>query len=139
MSCPLTVTAHQASCAPRRSFALCHCPFAFAFDLAFSGVLRFALTFFFAAGLLRAKARTKPEHAFNAFIVGFMIKLGYSLTEMVYYDEYAKTASLQIPEWYFYAVLPIMGVMMFVRTLIILIEDWFGIKLCEPPIEDEVA
>jgi len=28
---------------------------------------------------------------------------------------------------------------MFVRTLIILIEDWFGIKLCEPPIEDEVA
>ncbi len=41
---------------------------------------------------------------------GFMIKLGYSLTEMVYYDEYAKTASLQIPEWYFYAVLPIMGV-----------------------------
>jgi TRAP-type C4-dicarboxylate transport system permease small subunit len=70
---------------------------------------------------------------------GFMIKLGYSLAEMVYYDEYAKTASLQIPEWYFYAVLPIMGVMMFVRTLIIMVEDWFGIKLCEPPIEDEVA
>ena len=32
-----------------------------------------------------------------------------------------------------------MGVMMFVRTLIIMVEDWFGIKLCERPIEDEVA
>jgi TRAP-type C4-dicarboxylate transport system permease small subunit len=70
---------------------------------------------------------------------GFMIKLGYSMTEMVYYDEYAKTASLQIPEWYFYAVLPIMGGMMFIRTLIIMVEDWFGIQLCELPSEDEAA
>ena len=69
----------------------------------------------------------------------FMIKLGYSLTEMVYQDQYAKTASLQIPEWYFYAVLPIMGFMMFIRTLIIMAEDWLGIKLCEPPSKDEVA
>ncbi len=70
---------------------------------------------------------------------GFMIKLGYSMTEMVYYDEYAKTASLQIPEWYFYAVLPIMGGMMFIRTLIIMVEDWFGIQLCELPTKDEVS
>lgn len=67
----------------------------------------------------------------------FMIKLGYSLTAMVYHDQYAKTASLQIPEWYFYAVLPIMGAMMFIRTLIIMVEDWFGINLCELPTDDE--
>lgn len=70
---------------------------------------------------------------------GMMIQLGYTLTEMVYQDQYAKTASLQIPEWYFYAVLPIMGFMMFIRTLIIMVEDWFDIKLCDPPIKDEVA
>jgi len=70
---------------------------------------------------------------------GFMVNLGYSLTTLVYHDQYAKTASLQIPEWYFYAVLPVMGAMMFIRTLIIMIEDWFGIKLCDPPTEDEVS
>ncbi len=70
---------------------------------------------------------------------GFMIKLGYGLTTMVYHDQYAKTASLQIPEWYFYAVLPIMGGMMFIRTLIIMAEDWLGIQLCELPTEDEVS
>ena len=69
----------------------------------------------------------------------FMVKLGYDLTTMVYHDQFAKTASLQIPEWYFYAVLPIMGVMMFVRTLIIMVEDWFGIQLCDLPTEDEAA
>jgi TRAP-type C4-dicarboxylate transport system permease small subunit len=31
---------------------------------------------------------------------------------------------LQIPEWYFYIILPIMGVMMFIRTLIVMVEDW---------------
>ena len=67
----------------------------------------------------------------------FMVKLGYELATMVYHDQFAKTASLQIPEWYFYAVLPIMGVMMFVRTLIIMVEDWFGIQLCDLPTEDE--
>lgn len=84
------------------------------------------------------KPLTVFSHIGVLVFAGFMIKLGYSLTRMVYYDEYAKTASLQIPEWYFYAVLPIMGVMMFIRTLIIMVEDWFGIKLCEPPIEDKV-
>jgi TRAP-type C4-dicarboxylate transport system permease small subunit len=70
---------------------------------------------------------------------GFMVYLGYGLTLLVYNDRFAKTASLQIPEWYFYAVLPIMGAMMFIRTLIIMVEDWFGIKLCTPPVKDEVA
>ena len=85
----------------------------------------------------------KPLTAFSHIGVlvfsGFMINLGYSLTDMVYHDQYAKTASLQIPEWYFYAVLPIMGVMMFIRTLIIMVEDWFGIKLCDPPTKDEAS
>lgn len=70
---------------------------------------------------------------------GFMVYLGYSLTQLVYEDQFAKTASLQIPEWYFYAVFPIMGIMMFLRTLIVMIEDWFGISLTDPPAKDEVA
>ncbi len=68
---------------------------------------------------------------------GLMIHLGYGMTAMVYHDRFAKTASLQIPEWYFYAVLPIMGAMMFIRTLIIMTEDWFGLELCTPPAKDE--
>ena len=70
---------------------------------------------------------------------GFMAYLGYSMTALVYHDRFAKTASLQIPEWYFYAVLPIMGAMMFIRTLIIMVEDWFGVDLCKPPTKDEAA
>ncbi len=85
----------------------------------------------------------KPLTLFNHIGVlvfsGFMVQLGYSLTMMVYEDQFAKTASLQIPEWYFYAVFPVMGVMMFIRTLIVMVEDWFGVNLCEPPAKDKVA
>jgi TRAP-type C4-dicarboxylate transport system permease small subunit len=55
-----------------------------------------------------------------------MIYLGVQMTIMMYNDEYARTATLQIPEYYLYAVLPVMGFMMFLRTLIILWEDWTG-------------
>lgn len=55
-----------------------------------------------------------------------MIWLGWGMTSLMYQDEYARTASLQIPEWIFYAVLPLMGVMMFLRTLIVMVEDWRG-------------
>lgn len=55
-----------------------------------------------------------------------MVWLGWGLTLSVYHDEYARTATLQIPEWYFYAVLPIMGVMMFIRTILVAVEDWCG-------------
>ena len=55
-----------------------------------------------------------------------MIWLGWKLTASVYHDEYARTATLQIPEWYFYAVLPVMGAMMFIRTIIVAVEDWYG-------------
>jgi len=85
------------------------------------------------------KPLTLISHLGVLVFSGFMIKLGYSLTKLVFHDQYAKTASLQIPEWYFYAVLPIMGVMMFIRTLIIMVEDWFDIKLCEPPVKEREA
>ncbi len=53
-----------------------------------------------------------------------MINLGWQMTMMMFQDEYAKTTTLRIPEWYFYAILPIMGVMMFLRTLVVMVEDW---------------
>ncbi len=55
-----------------------------------------------------------------------MIYLGSQMTIMMYQDEYAQSATLQIPEWYFYAILPLMGFMMFIRTLITMREDWIG-------------
>jgi TRAP-type C4-dicarboxylate transport system permease small subunit len=85
------------------------------------------------------KPLTLLSHIGVLVFSGIMVKLGYSLTSMVYEDQFAKTASLQIPEWYFYAVLPIMGVMMFTRTLIVMTEDWFGISLTDPPGKDEGA
>ncbi len=70
----------------------------------------------------------KPLTLFSHLAVlvfsGIMINLGWQMTLMMYQDEYAKTTTLQIPEWYFYAILPIMGVMMFFRTLIVMVEDW---------------
>lgn len=57
-----------------------------------------------------------------------IIYLGMQMTLMMYADEYALTATLRIPEWIFYAVLPLMGVMMFIRTLIVAYEDWYGVN-----------
>ncbi len=56
-----------------------------------------------------------------------MIYLGSQMTLMMYNDEYALTATLRLPEWIFYAVLPLMGIMMFIRSLIVAYEDWFGV------------
>lgn len=53
-----------------------------------------------------------------------MVYLGGTMTYMMYLDTYARTSSLQIPEWIFYAVLPLMGIMMLLRTLMVMIEDW---------------
>jgi C4-dicarboxylate transporter, DctQ subunit len=63
----------------------------------------------------------------NLVVLGFsscMIYLGGMMTHMMYLDHYAKTSSLEIPEWIFYAILPTMGVMMFLRTLMVMIDDW---------------
>ncbi|SHJ36193.1 TRAP-type C4-dicarboxylate transport system, small permease component [Malonomonas rubra DSM 5091] len=72
----------------------------------------------------------KPLTLFSHLVVlvfsAVMIKLGWQMTMMMYQDEYARTTTLQIPEWYFYIVLPIMGGMMFIRTLIVMVEDWRG-------------
>ncbi len=56
----------------------------------------------------------------------FMVYLGMKMTMTMAQDEYALTATLRVPEWWFYAVLPIMGTMMFIRTLIVMWEDWTG-------------
>ena len=63
-------------------------------------------------------------HMVTLVFAGAMVYLGWTMTVMMYQDEYARTVSLQIPEWIFYAVLPMMGVMMFFRTLIVMVEDW---------------
>lgn len=74
------------------------------------------------------KPLTLFSHCMVLLFSGVMIYLGVKMTVMMYNDEYAKTATLQIPEYFFYAVLPIMGCMMFLRTLIVLWEDWTGKK-----------
>jgi C4-dicarboxylate transporter DctQ subunit len=74
------------------------------------------------------KPLTLFSHCMVLLFSGVMIYLGVKMTLMMYNDEYAKTATLQIPEYFFYAVLPIMGFMMFLRTLIVLWEDWTGKK-----------
>ncbi|MBE0597787.1 MAG: TRAP transporter small permease [Desulfuromonadales bacterium] len=60
-----------------------------------------------------------------------MVYLGWQMTVTVYQDEYARTATLQLPEWWFYAVLPVMGGMMFIRTLIVMVEDLTGWKVAD--------
>lgn len=72
------------------------------------------------------KPLTLFSHLAVLFFALVMVRLGWAMTLMMYQDEYARTTTLQIPEWYFYAVLPLMGVMMFLRTLIVMVEDWRG-------------
>lgn len=64
------------------------------------------------------------SHLAVLIFASIMIYLGWQMTHMMYLDEYARTTTLQIPEWYFYIILPIMGVMMFLRTLVVMVEDW---------------
>jgi len=70
----------------------------------------------------------KPLAYFSHLVVlvfaACMVYLGGQMTHMMYQDAFAKTSSLQIPEWIFYAVLPTMGVMMFLRTLMVMFDDW---------------
>lgn len=77
------------------------------------------------------KPLTLLSHLAVLVFASIMIYFGYQMTMMMYEDEYARTATLQIPEWYFYAILPIMGGMMFLRTVIVAIEDWRGISMTE--------
>jgi TRAP-type C4-dicarboxylate transport system permease small subunit len=69
---------------------------------------------------------TLVSHLVVLVFCGLMVHLGGQMTWMMYQDEYARTTSLQMPEWILYAVLPLMGVMMFFRTLVVMVEDWRG-------------
>ncbi|NOY12552.1 MAG: TRAP transporter small permease [Deltaproteobacteria bacterium] len=70
------------------------------------------------------KYLTLFSHLATLLFAGIMVSLGWTMTVMMYEDAYARTASLRIPEWIFYAVLPTMGAMMFFRTLLVMVEDW---------------
>lgn len=70
------------------------------------------------------KPLTLFSHVAVLVFSGVMIYLGTQMTMLMRADEYALTATLRIPEWIFYAILPLMGVMMFIRTLIVMREDW---------------
>jgi C4-dicarboxylate transporter, DctQ subunit len=69
----------------------------------------------------------KPLNVISHLVVlvfsGTVCWLGLQLTKMMYADAYAKTATLGIAEWYFYAILPLMGAMMMIRTILVMIED----------------
>lgn len=72
------------------------------------------------------KLLTLVSHLAVLGFAGMMICLGGQMTYSVSQDEFARTATLQVHEAYFYAVLPLMGVMMFLRTLVVMVEDWRG-------------
>jgi len=74
------------------------------------------------------KPLTQFAHLAVLVFSACMIYLGGRMTLMMYQDEYALTATLQVPEWLLYAVLPLMGVMMFFRTIITMYEDWTGVS-----------
>jgi len=69
------------------------------------------------------------SHAGVLVFAAIMIWFGTQMTLMMFQDEYARTATLRLPEWPFYAVLPLMGVMMFIRTLIMIWEDATGSEI----------
>jgi TRAP-type C4-dicarboxylate transport system permease small subunit len=72
------------------------------------------------------KPLTLISHFAVLLFSGIMVYLGTEMTIMMLHDEFARTATLRLPEWLFYAVLPVMGAMMFMRTLIIIWEDLMG-------------
>jgi TRAP-type C4-dicarboxylate transport system permease small subunit len=77
------------------------------------------------------KGLKKPLAAFSHLAVlvfaVLMVRFGWTMTVSAWNDQFARTATLEIPEWLFYAVLPLMGVMLLLRTLLVLIEDWRGL------------
>ena len=82
------------------------------------------------------KPLTLLSHLAVLVFSGAMVWLGGQMTVQAFHDEYLKTVSLQIPEWIFYLILPLMGVMMFIRTLIVMVEDWRGTSISEPDEEE---
>lgn len=70
------------------------------------------------------KPLTVLSHVAVLVFAGIMIWLGLGMTMLVYDDPFARTSTLQIPEWYFYGLLPLVGFMMFIRTCMQIVEDW---------------
>jgi TRAP-type C4-dicarboxylate transport system permease small subunit len=73
------------------------------------------------------KPLTLFSHLSVLLFSAIMVWFGGAMTLDKFHDSYSRTATLQIPEWIFYIVLPVMGLMMFIRTLIVAYEDWFGL------------
>lgn len=72
------------------------------------------------------KPLTFLNHLAVLTFAGVIIHLGWKFTVTAFNDPFARTATLQIPEWWFYAVFPTMGVLLMVHTLLVMIEDWCG-------------
>lgn len=72
-------------------------------------------------------------HALNhlgvMLFAGFLTYLGWQMTVQVYQDPFATTATLQLQEWYFYALFPLVGGMMLLRTLFMVLEDFGGLTI----------
>lgn len=72
------------------------------------------------------KPLTLLNHLAVLLFAAVIIHLGWKFTLVAFHDPYARTSTLQIREWWFYAVLPTMGIFLAVHTLLVMIEDWFG-------------
>jgi len=75
------------------------------------------------------KALVLLSHGGVLVFAAIMIWFGTQMTTMMYQDEYARTATLRLTEWPIYEVLPVMAVMMFLRTLITMYEDVTGFDI----------
>jgi len=64
------------------------------------------------------------SHLSMIFFGVLMVWLGGNLTYDMYQNPYALTISLRIPEWYFYAVLPLLGALSVLRSFMVLVADW---------------
>lgn len=63
-------------------------------------------------------------HLAMIFFGALLMWLGGQVTYRVYLDPYATTTILEIPEWYLYAVLPILGAMSVFRTILVMVAEW---------------
>jgi TRAP-type C4-dicarboxylate transport system permease small subunit len=63
-------------------------------------------------------------HLAMVFFGALLMWLGGQVTYQVYLDPYATTTILEIPEWYLYAVLPLLGAMSIFRTILVMVAEW---------------
>jgi TRAP-type C4-dicarboxylate transport system permease small subunit len=63
-------------------------------------------------------------HLAMIFFGGLLMWLGGEMTLWKFRDPYATTTILEIPEWYLYAVLPLLGAMSIFRTILVMVAEW---------------